>query len=260
MQENDYGNLKYTLYKVLNALKYFYSFKKLEDRLGVSAQILWRYVTLRSVPERETAEKLLAKIASENLVSEALAKIVNGGELWQMLSSPGVASLLELRVLESFKGEKINAIVAGPDGYSAAFGATLSDLFHARLCVASKTPYSKHVIAKNYKVSQDYYDTMLLPKECLPRRGRVLLVMVDLSKLPQVGALVDVAKLRQCTIVGVVGVVGAADKVREILKERLGIDARVVTLVDQSESSKGQQYQGRQGNQMLMAGSLHDSL
>ncbi|ADL19522.1 hypothetical protein ASAC_1117 [Acidilobus saccharovorans 345-15] len=230
---NGDSNLKFLLFKVLSALKHFYSFKELESRLGVSAQILWRYVSLRSVPERVTAEKLLQKIEREGLIDEAIKKsLQDSDEPWQILSNPGIMTLAELKAMELFKGEKVSAIVTGKDGYSTAFGAMLSDAFHCRLCAPSSTPYSRHIIVKNYKVAQDYYDSLIFPKECVPRKGRVVIVLVDGNKLFQLSSLIDVVRVRQASLAGVVVVMGSENKLKEFLKNKLGIEVKVVSLMD----------------------------
>ena len=238
-QNGDSGNLKYVLFKVLSALKHFYSFKELEERLGVSAQILWRYVSLRSVPERETAEKLIRRIESTRLLEDALSRAVDSSsELWQLLSSPGILSLIELRALEAFRGEKVNAVVSASDGYSAAIAAVLAELFNARLCVASRTPYSRHILVKSYKVSQEYYETLMFPKECIPRRGKAIVVATDLTKTSQLAALIDVVRLRQSSLIGIVGIVGDEAKAAELARERLGSTIKVVSLFRQCESAQ----------------------
>mgnify|MGYP001772792819 CR=1 FL=1 len=229
---NGDNNIKYSLFKVLNALKHFYSFKELEEKLGVSAQILWRYVSLRSVPERSTAERLLQRIEEEGLIDDALRRALGDGEeLWQVLSSPGVMALAGLKVLSSLKEDKVNVVVTGSDGYSAAFGSVVADALHARLCVASRSPYSRHIIARHYRLSQEYYDTLMFPKECIPRKGRALVVIVDGSKASQIMAILDVLRARQASVAGVLVVVGNEPKLQELVRARLGSEAKVLTLV-----------------------------
>jgi len=236
---NSEGNLKFTLFKVLNALKHFYSFKELEERLGVSAQILWRYVSLRSVPERVTAERLLQKIEDEKLIDEAFERAIRDSEEpWQVLSSPGVMELAELKVLSTLKGDRVNVVITGPDGYSTAFGAILADALHARLCVASRSPHSRHLIVKSYKVSQDYYDTLIFPRECIQRRGRALLVSVDGDKASQISALIDVANMRQVSIAGVLAIFGSEPKIRDLVKSKTGSDAKVLVLAKYCEGQE----------------------
>jgi len=236
---NSEGNLKFTLFKVLNALKHFYSFKELEERLGVSAQILWRYVSLRSVPERVTAERLLQKIEDEKLIDEAFERAIKDSEEpWQVLSSPGVMELAELKVLSTLKGDRVNVVITGPDGYSTAFGAILADALHARLCVASRSPHSRHLIVKSYKVSQDYYDTLIFPRECIQRRGRALLVSVDGDKASQISALIDVANMRQVSIAGVLAIFGSEPKIRDLVKSKTGSDAKVLVLAKYCEGQE----------------------
>ncbi len=229
---NNDSNLKFMLFKVLSALKHFYSFKELENRLGVSAQILWRYVSLRSVPERGTAEKLIQKIEKEGLIDEALKKsLQESDEPWQILSNPGVMTLAELKAMEIFRGEKVNVIITGKDGYSTAFGAMLADAFHSRLCLPSNTPYSKHVIVKNYRISQEYLDSLIFPKECIPRRSHVVTVLVDGTKPYQLSALLDIVKARQAVLTGVVVVLGSESKIKELVKAKIGIEVPVISLL-----------------------------
>jgi hypothetical protein len=236
---NSEGNLKFTLFKVLNALKHFYSFKELEERLGVSAQILWRYVSLRSVPERVTAERLLQRIEDEKLIDEAFERAIKDSEEpWQVLSSPGIMELAELKVISTLKGDRVNVVITGPDGYSTAFGAILADALHARLCVASRSPHSRHLIVKSYKVSQDYYDTLIFPRECIQRRGRALLVSVDGDKASQLSALIDVVKMRQVSIAGVLAIFGSESKIRDLVKSKMGSDVKVLVLAKYCEGQE----------------------
>jgi|GEM_PF-849396 hypothetical protein len=247
---NSEGNLKFTLFKVLNALKHFYSFKELEERLGVSAQILWRYVSLRSVPERVTAERLLQRIEDEKLIDEAFERAIKDSEEpWQVLSSPGIMELAELKVISTLKGDRVNVVITGPDGYSTAFGAILADALHARLCVASRSPHSRHLIVKSYKVSQDYYDTLIFPRECIQRRGRALLVSVDGDKASQISALIDVANMRQVSIAGVLAIFGSESKIRDLVKSKTGSDAKVLVLAKYCEGQEDLCSEVKKGRQ-----------
>ncbi|MCX8209383.1 MAG: hypothetical protein N3G79_07070, partial [Sulfolobales archaeon] len=67
--EEEAKNVKLTAFNLLRLLKFFYSFKELEKRLGMPSQVLWRYVTLRATPEKDTAQKILAKIKEQRLVA-----------------------------------------------------------------------------------------------------------------------------------------------------------------------------------------------
>ncbi|MGC8566940.1 MAG: hypothetical protein ACP5I6_03410 [Caldisphaera sp.] len=233
-------NVKLMVFRLLGALKYFYSFKELEERLGVPAQILWRYVTLRTVPERTTAEKILSKIRESHIIEDVLAKYyIENEELWSLLSNPGIMTLAGLRALDELKDEKINTIISSPDGYAAALGSTFSSLFHARLCASSHSPYSKHIISKNYKISSEFFDVILLPRECVARKSKVIIVTVDGSKSMLLNSLIDLANSRQAHISGILCVIGSKSKIDEVIKSKLKYNTRAIVLINTDEIKEG---------------------
>ncbi len=226
-------NVKLMVFRLLGALKYFYSFKELEERLNVPAQILWRYVTLRTVPERGTAEKILNKIRSSHIIDDILSKYyIENEELWSLLSNPGIMTLAGLRALDDLKDQKINVIVSAPDSYAAALGATFSSLFHAKLCAASHSPYSKHIISKNYKVSSEFFDVLLFPRECIARKSKIIIVTVDGNKIPLLSSMIDVAITRQTHVEGIVAVMGSKSKIEELVKSKLKYNTKIIVLIN----------------------------
>lgn len=70
--EEELKNAKFVLFNLLQALKFFYSFKELERILGVPSRVLWRYVTLRAMPEKDTAQRILNKIMKEEVIEKSL--------------------------------------------------------------------------------------------------------------------------------------------------------------------------------------------
>ncbi|MFP3241568.1 hypothetical protein [Caldisphaera sp.] len=226
-------NVKLMVFRLLGALKYFYSFKELEERLNVPAQILWRYVTLRTVPERTTAEKILNKIRSTHIIDDILAKYyIENEELWSLLSNPGIMTLAGLRALDDLKDEKINVVVTAPDSYAAALGATFSSLFHAKLCAASHSPYSKHIISKNYKLTSEFFDVLLLPRECVARKSKIIIIMIDGNKTALLSSMLDLAITRQAHVEGIVAVIGSKSKIDELSKSKLKYNTKSIVLIN----------------------------
>ncbi|MEB2792737.1 MAG: hypothetical protein G5Z42_00230 [Caldisphaeraceae archaeon] len=233
-------NTKLLVFRLLGALKYFYSFKELEERLGVPAQILWRYVVLRTVPERSTAEKILKKIRENRMIEDVLVRYFrNKEELWSLLSNPGIMMLTGLKFLEELKDEKINSIVTSPENYSAALGSIFSTLFHTRLCISSHSPYSNHIISKNYKVSPEYFDVIILPKECIPKKSKVALVAIDGNKITMLSSLMDLINSRQSYISGLLLIVGSRSRIDELLRSRSKRSMKSVILIDLDKVRKG---------------------
>jgi hypothetical protein len=169
-------NPKLVLFNLLRVLKFFYSFKALERRLGVPSQVLWRYVTLRATPERETAQRLISRIRELKLVEEAVQRtLAEGRELWMVFSNPGVLELTALRALDEFRKARVDVVLAASDAYSAALAALVATHMRARLCVPSTRPLTRSVIVEARVDSSGSVEAVALPRGCIPRRSRVLL-------------------------------------------------------------------------------------
>ena len=70
-------NPKRLLLDMLRILTYFYSFRQLEKKLGFPMQTLWKYHTLRTILEKETAIKILKRIQESRIVEETISELTH---------------------------------------------------------------------------------------------------------------------------------------------------------------------------------------
>ncbi len=199
-------NAKLMLFNLLQLLKHFYSFKQLEETLGVPAQVLWRYSALRATPERETVQKLLRRIKESGLVEEAIRRSLDEGGGWLAYTNIGLLGLAALGVAEKLAAEKkgrVGVIVTIDEAYSVAFATMLSYYLRARLCVASSRLYEEQSLV-DYCITGARAEALALPHRCLSKKPRVLLVAATEPAARCLEALVRLVKRAKAPIIGVV--------------------------------------------------------
>ncbi|MEM4700001.1 MAG: hypothetical protein QXT74_03510 [Candidatus Nezhaarchaeales archaeon] len=233
--EEESKNIKLTAFNLLRLLKFFYSFKELERRIGVPSQVLWRYVTLRATPERDTAQKILARIEEQKLVEEAISEVIlESKEPWLLLSNPGILELSALKLVEEFGRSKAEVVLSTPDPYSAALAAVASIYLKARLCIPSRILYSNSVIVESYEASSGVLDVIAIPRKSVPNKSKVLITTMTMH-LPPLGAAINLVLKSGSELVGVFSVVGGKEEIKELtnlLRNRIGREVPVVTLVE----------------------------
>jgi len=212
------GNAKLTLFHLLTSLKFFYSFKELEELLHVPSQVLWRYVTLRSMPEKETVNKMLCTIREARLVEKALARISRSGEAWQIYSNPGVLGLAALKISEELKeaSKKVDIVVSSPDPRSAALSSILSLYLKAGLCIPSRRLCSGDSVTVAYEAPGGLLDAASLPRACIPRKSRVL-VSAASTEEPGIAAAFSIAERRGARILAVAALTGSSESLERLL-------------------------------------------
>ncbi|BES81166.1 hypothetical protein [Pyrodictium abyssi] len=233
--EDEFKNPKLTLFNLINALKFFYSFKSLEKKLGVPSQVLWRYTTLRATPEKDTAQKILAKIKELKLVEEAIQRTAAEKEdLWAVFSNPGVLQLTALKTLDEFK-KTIDVVLSAPDVYSAALAAMIAAYMRARLCLPSHTPFAKNVIIESYINSFGSIDAIGLPRKCIPKKSKIL-IAASILKYDTLSPLLSLVQRIGAEVKGVVALASLEDG--ELLKNKLPQGIKVLTIIKLDEMNK----------------------
>jgi hypothetical protein len=226
-------NPKFVLFNLLRVLKFFYSFKELEKLLGVSSQVLWRYVSLRVMPEKETAQKLLAKIREKRLVEEAVRRAVEASrEPWMLFSNPGVLELAALKAVDEFRKTRIDAVLAAPDPYSSSLAAITALYLRSRLCTASKTPLSSSILAEVYEVQPGIIEVAATPRECVQRRSKILVVAAAAPPIQGLTAALGVTLRGHADVVGILVLEGWEEAVNEAIKTaHLAANPKTIILV-----------------------------
>lgn len=231
-------NPKFLVFNLLRILKFFYSFKELERLLGVSSQVLWKYMTLRVIPEKETAQRLLARIRDGGLVEEAMARVLEGdSELWLLFSNPGILELAALRLVEEFKKSKVDVVMSVPDPYSTALAAIASAYLKTRLCIPSRTPYSDSVIAESYEVLPGLLDAVGVPRKCVPKDSRVLVVAVTTENPSRIKVAMDIVAKAHAKLVGVFSLIGSRQVLKHLLNPSQDSGVRTLILAEVSEGA-----------------------
>lgn len=233
--EEESKSLKLTAFNLLRLLKFFYSFKELEKRLGVPSQVLWRYVTLRATPEKDTAQKILSRIKEQRMVEEAVSEIiVESKEPWLLLSNPGILELSALKLVEEFGKAKAEVVLSTPDPYSAALAAVASIYLKARLCIPSRILYSNNILVESYQASSGVLDVVAIPRKSMPGKSRVLVTTVTLHQ-PLFEATINLAAKSYAELVGVFLMMGTREEVKgltSLVRSKAGREVPVVTLVE----------------------------
>lgn len=233
--EEESKNIKLTAFNLLRLLKFFYSFKELERRIGVPSQVLWRYVTLRATPEKDTAQKILARIKEQKLVEEAISEVISESkEPWLLLSNPGILELSALKLVEEFRRAKAEVVLSTPDPYSAALAAVASIYLKARLCIPSRILYSNNVIVENYQSPSGVLDVIAIPRRSMPNKSRVLITTMTMY-LPLLEATINLVLKSYAELVGVFSVMETKEEAEglvNLLRSKVGREVPVVTLVE----------------------------
>lgn len=124
------------MFRALSLLRYAYSLRSLEETLGVSAQVLWRYTRFMAVPEKETARRLLALIREKRLLEDALRNrlcstcpmgVVEEIGLWEL------AGFIAVQMLRAKVPEKVRYVVASPWPSSLLFASAVARELHSTL-------------------------------------------------------------------------------------------------------------------------------
>lgn len=206
-------NTKFVLFNLLRALKFFYSFKELERILGVPSQVLWRYVTLRATPEKDTAQKILNTIVEKRIVESTLEKAVesSSGEVWRLLGNPGVLELAGLKAADTLKKIRVDVVLAPCDGYSIALATIIATYLKSRICIASKYIYSNSSVVEYYREG-DSIEAIAIPSDCIPKKSKVVIILATEYSTNYLDALVNIVRRRRGEIISVFSLIEAKTK------------------------------------------------
>ncbi len=159
-------------------------------------------------------------------------------ELWTLLSNPGILELSALKLVDEFKKCKIDIVLSTPDPYSTALAAVVSTCLRAKLCIPSRTPYSDHVLTESYQVAPGILDIAAVPRKCIPRKSRVLIVAATTANISHLKAVVNLVARCHAEIVGVFSLTGTRQAIQECLSAtKLGQNPKIIVLVETSSKT-----------------------
>ena len=231
-------NPRYMLFRQLVVLKHFYSFRELEGILGEPSQVLWRYVTLRTAPEKNTVLRLLSRIRGLRLLDRIVTeKLASMEEPWAYLGNPGVMELAALKASEEFAGAKV--VLSGVDEYSAALAGHVAAVLKAKLCLASMKPSSQNLLLEHTRICGGLLGAVGVPRSCLERGAGTLIVALKLEP----GILNPLSRLAsrvRANILGVFALIGSKREAEEAGKIMGGKAVRIVFLLNRRSQASTQ--------------------
>jgi hypothetical protein len=224
-------NIRLLMLNILKALKYFYSFKELESLLEISSQVLWRYLSFRAVPEKETALKIIEKVKEKKLVQKILDKLKESEELEIDVTNPGVLLLAYLKLANEKWANDAMVIITKDDPFSIAISTVLALNFRAKLCVASPKIFSKNYIYEVYASSTKEIKAYALSRKCIQRKDKVLISLYE-CEAEECLSLINLASRLHANVNGLFVFKGNREKLRVIIERNLDLKIPVETLLE----------------------------
>jgi len=170
-------NPKRLLLDTLRILTLFYSFRQLERKLGIPMQTLWKYHTLRTVPEKETAVKILKRIQESRIVEEMISKLAHSvSDIYVLLNDVGMLELASFDAVELVKQNRINTVISAPDSYSAALAALISTKARIPLCITDRVYTALNSICTVIRTETNVCTPLCIKRECISRKARIMFV------------------------------------------------------------------------------------
>lgn len=230
----------YVAARLLSGLKEVYTFKELEELLGIPAQVLWRYTSFAQFPERQTARKILEGVRARGLVEKTLQKALLGKqgafEEWRLLFNPRILNVVGYLAWRKLSGVDIDVVLTFPEKNSA-LAAILGEWFSARVCVASErgwTGWGKLLTAQYLSSERGEIVHVHLPKDALDRDSKVLIVKGTATNFEALGALLSLVEQAKAHLSAVLVVVALSDGWVKTA-ERLGVLGKVHVLFEKTQ-------------------------
>jgi len=228
-------NIRLLMLNTLKALKYFYSFKELESLLDVSSQVLWRYLSFRAVPEKETALKIIDKVREKKLVQKILESLRESQDLELDVTNPGALLLAYLKLAGEKWASDAVLIITKEDPFSVAVSTVLALNFRAKMCIAMSRVVSKNYVYEVFETPERELRVFSLPRKCIQRRDKAVVSVYECSPEECI-ALINLARRLHATVSGLFVFKGNKSRLQQALE---GLDAKipVETLVETRETN-----------------------
>jgi len=218
----------YVVARLLNGLKEVYTFKELEELLGIPSQVLWRYTSYSHFPERQTARKILEAIREKRLVEKALKECLTRQneivEEWRLLFNPRVLNLIGYVVWKLFSGLEVDTVLTYPER-NAGLAVVVAEWLLADVAVASERAYGnwgKLLTASYTSGERGEIIYLHVPRDSIEKESRVLVVKSIVNDFQSLSALASLVEQAKAHIVGAVAVVALSSRWAETA-ERLGV-------------------------------------
>ncbi len=232
-------SLRSILVQLLISLKSFYTFKELEQLLGVSQHNLWKYISLNMVPEEHTAKKIYSRIVEEGIVENVIRRqiaLAGRNGKWVYLWNPPLTDLIGFLVYSYFSKELIDSVLCFPEE-SLPLGISIARWYRRKLCTACTYP----IYRSTSYISSTYIDPggapkpVFVPRNCLPRNSKVLLIADELDNIDLFIAIYSILRKAQVKPMGLILVNCSRENVEHI-REKYRL--KVLVIGDAISSNK----------------------
>lgn len=230
----------YIAAKLLNGLKEVYTFKELEELLGIPAQVLWRYTSFAQFPEKQTARKILEGVKLQGLVEKTLQRALLGKqgafEEWKLLFNPRILNLVGYLALRKLSNVDVDVVLTFPEK-NAALAAILGEWFSASVCVASErgwASWGKLMTAQYLSAERGEIVHVHIPKEAISRDSKVLVVKGVVTDFESLSALLSLVEQAKAHLSAVLIVVALSDGWAKTA-EKLGVIGKVHVLMERTQ-------------------------
>lgn len=208
--------------RLLSSLKAFFTLKELEAMLEIPYQVIWRYISLKSTPERATARKIIGKVEELGLIDRALERnlIINSRgyvETWRFLNSFNFLELMGYQVTKFVGDEEIDTVVSYPPSASP-LALVSSDWLRSKACISLDYPdLSVEFYHRASYISHDRGRILdvYLPGSVIKRGDKVLLVRDVLNNLESIGAILEILDSIGADLWGVFSIISVSDEWKE---------------------------------------------
>lgn len=212
--------------RLLNALKGFYTFKELEEKLHIPYQVLWRYTSQTTYPEKKRAKELLTRIEETKLIDKIFSRIITVNsygyvETWKYIYNTRFLDLVSYKVIKFLGDAKISVIISFPE-QDAPLAMVLSAWLNSRVCVAREEPRldaTKYLQANYISKDRGKMVTVYIPFNTIKKGETVLLVKNIVKNWQSLRAMQVLAETAGAEIWGAVAVVSVSDEWKENLEK-----------------------------------------
>ena len=235
--------------RVLTALKGIYTFKELEEYLGISSQVLWRYTRYINIPEKNTAKRIIENIIKNNLIEDSFKRIIQFSrygyiETWRINRNIHILNLFGYLIYKYIKNKKVKINLIIPLSIDAIPISTIvADWLNTSISILYREPYLTidKVISKKYlKDGEDKILEVYLPKESFRRNDNILFIDLIVKDVDLINSLAELIKDYEANPWGVTLIMALDEKLIEEIDDSLIKNVYVV--IKKIPKSKGRRY------------------
>ncbi len=207
------GVKKASVIKLLTLLNYRYSLRDLQALLGIPYQTLWKYVSLKCMPEEKTSVKIAERIEKLRLLDKLVEEAVNAAreDPYDLVRKPGFLSLFTLMVSNVLHDVRVGVVVPMSE-YALMLATALAMELHCEMCPALREgPPARKGYYTTYFNERGKTIVVGVPKHCLKDKGRAVLVDVVFGSADKVEAMLAMLKSARVDVVLAAAVVAGKD-------------------------------------------------